>query len=86
MEPTGLPLSIVEYGQYERLPGMKRDPVAEQARAGAIRADTAWIVAHPRIGMWLYWQAIGARDGDWRIRDKASKEAWRAVAALGCGA
>jgi hypothetical protein len=86
MEPTGLPLYIVEYGQYELRPGMRRDPADERARAEAIRADAAWILAHPRIGMWLYWQAIGARDGDWRIRDKASKEAWRAVAALGCGA
>jgi len=83
MRPTGLPLFITEYGQYAVADGERRDPAKERARAAAIRQDAAWIAAHPRIRMWLYWQAVGAQ-GDWRLRDQASQRAWREVAASGC--
>ncbi|MCW2698974.1 MAG: hypothetical protein JWQ45_509 [Blastococcus sp.] len=83
MAPTGVPLLITEYGQYAVAPGERRQPAKEQARAAAIRADAAWIAGHPRIRMWLYWQAVGAQ-GDWRLRDEASQQAWRQVAEAGC--
>jgi hypothetical protein len=85
MEPTGVPLLITEYGQYAVAPGEQRRPAKERARARAIRQDAAWITEHPRIGMWLYWQAFGAQ-GDWRLRDEASQRAWREVAESGCPA
>jgi hypothetical protein len=83
MAPTGLPLLITEYGQYAVADGERRVPAKEQARAAAIRQDAAWIADHPRIGMWLYWQGIGAQ-GDWRLSDEASRQAWREVAEAGC--
>jgi hypothetical protein len=86
MEPTALPLYIVEYGQYEIRPGQVRDPSLERVRAASIRADAAWIRAHPRISMWLYWDAVGAENGDWRMRDAASLRAWRDVTAGECTA
>ena len=85
MEPTGMPLCVAESGQYAVAPGQRSDPVKEQARADAIRADAAWIADHPRIRMWIYWQGIGAQ-GDWRLRDPAGRKAWREVAASGCPA
>jgi hypothetical protein len=83
MVPTGLPLFITEYGQYAVDLGATPDPAKERARARAIRRDAAWIADHPRIRMWLYWQAVGAQ-GDWRMHDQASQRAWREVAASGC--
>jgi hypothetical protein len=83
MEPTGLPLFITEYGQYAVADGEQRDPAKERARARAIRADAAWIAEHPRIRMWMYWQAVGAQ-GDWRLHDEASQRAWQEVAESGC--
>jgi hypothetical protein len=83
MVPTGLPLLITEYGQYAVAPGERREPEKEQARAAAIREDAVWIADHPRIGMWLYWQGVGVQ-GDWRLRDETSRQAWRDVAAAGC--
>lgn len=83
MEPTGLPLFIVEYGQYAVADGEQRDPAKERARAQAIRTDAAWIADHPRIRMWIYWQGFGDQ-GDWRIRDRVGQQAWREVAASGC--
>ncbi len=83
MAPTGLPLFITEYGQYAVADGERRDPGKERARAEAIRQDAAWIAEHPRIRMWMYWQAVGAQ-GDWRMHDEASQRAWREAAASGC--
>jgi hypothetical protein len=83
MAPTGLPLFVVEYGQYELRPGRPRDPGAEHARAEAIRRDAAWIARHPRVVMWLYWQGPGPT-GDWRMQDAESQRAWRDAAAAGC--
>lgn len=83
MLPTGLPLLITEYGQYALRPGDDADPRLQQLRAEAIRADAAWIRDHPRIRMWMYWQDDG-RQGDWRMTDEASQNAWRAVAEHGC--
>jgi hypothetical protein len=83
MASTGVPLLITEYGQYAVAAGERRVPAKEQERAAAIRVDAAWIAGHPRIRMWLYWQAVGAQ-GDWRMRDEASLQAWRAVAEDGC--
>jgi hypothetical protein len=86
MQPTDLPLYIVEYGQYELRPGQSRNPALERLRAAAIRQDAAWISAHPAIAMWLYWDALGTGGGDWRMRDEASQRAWRNVASAGCRA
>jgi hypothetical protein len=83
MKRYHVPLYIAEYGQYAVGQGQQSDPGMEQARADAIRADAAWIDDHPRIRKWLYWQGTGAQ-GDWRIRDRAGREAWREVAASGC--
>jgi hypothetical protein len=83
MSPTGVPLYITEYGQGVRKPGQAADPAKDAARAQAITTDAAWIQAHPRIRMWLYWQATGAQ-GDWRLHDAASQAAWHAVADTGC--
>lgn len=83
MEPTGLPLYITEYGQYAVADGEQRDPAKERERARAIRQDAAWIADHPRIRMWMYWQAVGDQ-GDWRMQDQASQRAWQEVAAAGC--
>jgi hypothetical protein len=83
MAPTGLPLFVVEYGQYELRPGEASDPVKEQARADAIRRDAAWIARHPRIVMWLYWQGPGPT-GDWAMRDPTSQAAWREAASNAC--
>lgn len=83
MEPTGLPLFIVEYGQYAVADGERPDPAKERERARAIRTDAEWIADHPAIRMWLYWQAVGAQ-GDWRLHDAASQKAWQEVAASGC--
>src|SRR4051812_17579472 len=83
MEPTGVPLYITEYGQGVQKPGAGPDPDREAARVRAMKADAAWIAGHPRIRMWLYWQATGAQ-GDWRLRDVASQEEWRTIAETGC--
>lgn len=83
MAPTGLPLLIPEYGQYFRPFSTAADPVEERARAAAIRQDTTWLLRHPRFRAWLYWQGGDAR-GEWRIRDRASQQAWQAAAAAGC--
>jgi hypothetical protein len=83
MAPTGLPLLVVEYGQYLLRPGEVSDPVKELARADAIRRDAAWIARYPRVVGWLYWQAPGA-PGDWAMRDRASQLAWRDVARDAC--
>jgi hypothetical protein len=83
MLPTGAPLFITEYGQYAHPIDATPDPAMERARAQAIQKDAAWIAKHPRIRMWLYWQAVGAA-GDWRIEDPASQRAWQAVASSGC--
>ena len=85
MLPSGLPLYITEYGEYAVPVDGTPDPALEKARARSITQDAAWIAEHPRIRMWLLWQAVGAT-GDWRITDKASQEAWRAVAESGCPA
>lgn len=85
MAPTGLPLLVVEYGQYAVRPGEVSRPESERARAAAIRQDAAWIAGHAQIRGWFYWQGNGP-NGDWRMRDAASLEAWREVAASGCTA
>ncbi len=83
MTQTGKPLYITEYAQYVVPDGATPDAVLEAWRARVIRYDADWIRRHPEIRMWLYWQGVG-REGDWRIRDQASRDAWRAVAASGC--
>ncbi len=83
MERTGKPLLITEYGQYALEPGEEPDPAKQATRVRAIETDAEWIAAHPAIRMWLYWHGIGAQ-GDWRLHDHASQEAWRRVAESGC--
>jgi hypothetical protein len=83
MSATGKPLLITEYGQYARKPWDRPDPVKQRERAAAIRADAAWIGRHPEFRMWMYWNGTG-NQGDWRLTDRASQQAWRAVARAGC--
>lgn len=83
MSATGVPLYITEYGQGVQKTGRAADPARDTARAQAITTDAAWITAHPEIRMWMYWEATGAQ-GDWRLKDAASQQAWRAVADTGC--
>ncbi|MDQ3055874.1 MAG: hypothetical protein M3R66_19275 [Actinomycetota bacterium] len=83
MVTTGKPLLVTEYGQYVLRPGAKPDPALQTRRADAIRADAQWIADHEDIRMWLYWQAVGPQ-GNWRMEDQASLDAWREVAVSGC--
>jgi hypothetical protein len=83
MKGTGKPLYITEYGQYVLGPGEQSKPALEKRRAAAIRQDAAWIAAHPKLSMWIYWQGFGPR-GDWRMHDPASEQAWRKVTDRGC--
>jgi hypothetical protein len=83
MAGTGKPLYITEYGQYVLTAGETSRPRLEEARAAAIRQDAAWIAAHPKLAMWIYWQGLGPR-GDWRMHDRASEKAWQQVTDLGC--
>lgn len=85
MAATGKPLAIPEYGQYVLPEGARPDPRLQRLRADAIRADAAWIQAHPQIRVWLYWQDVGP-EGDWAMTDAVSQGAWRAVARAGCPA
>ena len=85
MEPTGLPLLVVEYGQGAVDDGALPDPGVQRARAEAVRADARWIAEHPRVSMWMYWHGPGPR-GDWALHDQASRAAWQSVAASGCAA
>lgn len=84
MAPTGLPLVIPEYGQYQRPTGQPADPALLQARVQAIHQDAAWIAAHPQFKVWLYWEG-GPQAHQFRLTDPASQEEWRAVARSGCG-
>lgn len=83
MAPTGLPLVIPEYGQYLLPPGQHPVPAQQQARAAAIAEDAAWLRAHPRFRVWMYWQGVTG-DGSWRLTDAVSTEAWREAAQAGC--
>ncbi|MBA3523249.1 MAG: hypothetical protein H0T85_01575, partial [Geodermatophilaceae bacterium] len=50
--------------------------------AATIRQDATWLAAQGTISMWLYWDATGAQ-GDWRLSDPESQQAWREVAQSG---
>ena len=77
------PLGIAEYGQYAVPPGGSRDPVLEAKRARLIAEDAAWLSGQAKFtGMWLLWNGSGAQ-GNWKLQDRASIDAWRAVAAAG---
>ena len=77
------PLGIAEYGQYAVPPGQTRDAALEARRAGLIARDAAWLAAQPQFtAMWLVWNGSGAQ-GNWKLRDRDSIDAWKAVAALG---
>jgi hypothetical protein len=83
MAPTGVPLYVTEYGQGVQKAGQGADPAEDDARVAAMRADATWIAGHPKIRMWMYWQATGAQ-GDWRLKDAASQQEWRSIAETGC--
>ncbi|MEJ7707306.1 MAG: hypothetical protein WKF82_08535 [Nocardioidaceae bacterium] len=77
------PLGIAEYGQYAVPPGGVRDATAEAKRAKVIRQDAAWLAQQTKFtGMWLVWNGYGAQ-GNWKLQDPASIDAWRAVCAKG---
>ena len=76
------PLGIAEYGQYAVPPGGARDATLETKRANLITRDAAWLTAQPKFtSMWLVWNGYGAQ-GNWKLQDRGSIDAWRAVAAL----
>jgi len=79
---TGKPMLISEYGQYAVPPGKRADPAMLALRAEVIAADAAWLSAEDTISMWLYWDAHGDQ-GDWRLEDTASQQAWQAAAESG---
>jgi hypothetical protein len=84
MALRGVPLYITEYGQGVQKAGQQAaDPATNAARVQALRADATWIAHHPKIRMWMYWQATGAQ-GDWRLKDAGSQAEWRRIAASGC--
>jgi hypothetical protein len=83
--PTGLPLVIPEYGQYQRPSGEPADPAKLQARVDALRQDAEWISAHPQFTVWLYWEG-GPVSHEYRLTDPASQEEWRSIAGSGCRA
>ncbi|MBA2558474.1 MAG: hypothetical protein H0V07_01060, partial [Propionibacteriales bacterium] len=77
------PLGIAEYGQYAVPPGGSRDPALEAKRASLISQDAAWLAQQPRFrGMWMVWNGSGAQ-GNWKLQDQASIDAWRSVAGNG---
>jgi hypothetical protein len=76
------PLGIAEYGQYAVPPGGRRDGALERKRAALIARDAAWLDAQPQFtAMWLVWNGSGAQ-GNWKLQDQGSIDAWKAVAAL----
>ncbi|MBA3523834.1 MAG: DNRLRE domain-containing protein [Geodermatophilaceae bacterium] len=79
---TGEEMIISEYGQYVVKPGLSADPVKLADRARIITEDAAWLAEQGTISMWLYWDATGAQ-GDWRLNDPESQQAWREVAGTG---
>ncbi len=80
---TSKPLGITEYGQYVVPAGGTRDPALEAKRAALISQDAAWLAAQPKFtGFWLVWNGSGGQ-GNWKLHDQASIDAWRAVAARG---
>ena len=79
---VGEPMLITEYGQYAVPPGQRADPAMLTLRAEVIAADAAWLRSEGTISMWLYWDALGDQ-GDWRLEDTASQQAWQAVAEVG---
>jgi hypothetical protein len=76
---------IPEYGQYAVPSGATPDPRLQRRRAQAIETDATWVRAHHQIRVWIYWDDSG-HEGNWRLTDAASQQAWRAVAAGGCAA
>jgi len=80
----GKPMLITEYGQYAVAPGQRSDPQMLTERAATIRQDAAWLAEQGTISMWLYWDATGDQ-GDWRLNDPESQQAWREVAQSGRG-
>ena len=76
------PLGIAEYGQYAVPAGAKRDSDLESKRAKLIKQDAAWLTAQPKFtAMWLVWNGSGDQ-GNWKLQDRGSIDAWKAVAAL----
>ena len=74
------PLGIAEYGQYAVPPGKARSATLEAKRARLITRDAAWLGARPQFSaMWLVWNGHGAQ-GNWKLQDRASINAWTAVA------
>lgn len=77
------PLGIAEYGQYAVPPGQKRDASLEAQRARLIARDATWLAAQPKFtAMWLVWNGSGAQ-GNWKLQDRDSIDAWKAAARLG---
>ncbi len=75
------PLGIAEYGQYAVPPGATRDPALEAKRAQLVAADAVWLAAQPKFtAMWLVWNGSGAQ-GNWKLQDQGSIDAWKTVAA-----
>ncbi len=75
------PLGIAEYGQYAQPAGQPRNRTLENKRAALIKQDAAWLTAQPQFtAMWLVWNGSGDQ-GNWKLQDRASIDAWKTVAA-----
>jgi hypothetical protein len=69
------PLAVVEFGRLE-------NPNDAGARADDLLDTEAWLKDHGFF-MFLYWQAIGYKNVDWRVKSGASKDAMRDIASRG---
>ncbi len=79
------PIYVVEYGAGAIPPGglsATAQSAMETQRAKNIAADAAYLAKHPQVKMWLTWFGTGSQ-GDWSYHDKASQDAWKAIAANG---
>jgi hypothetical protein len=69
------PLAVVEFGRLE-------NPSDSGACADDLLDTEAWLKDHGFF-MFLYWNAIGDKNIDWRLKNSATKEAMRDIAERG---
>ncbi|MGI8699805.1 MAG: hypothetical protein ACR2JU_01080 [Nocardioidaceae bacterium] len=82
-EVSNKPLGIAEYGQYAVPPDGTRNADLETRRAKLIEMDAAWLSKKRRFNsMWLIWNGSGEQ-GNWKLQDRASIDAWQKVARRG---
>lgn len=69
------PLAVVEFGRLE-------NPNDSSARADELLETEAWLRDNGFF-MFLYWQAIGYKDIDWRVKSGPAKDAMLDIASRG---